>query len=153
MKALVSTVFFALFLLPCAPLFAQERATADEAVAMVHKVIADIKNNGKDKVIAEINSLSGQYRDRDLYVTIMDLHGKELTHGANKKMQGVDLSQLKDEDGKYYIKERIDIVNAKGKGWQDYKFVNPVTKQMEPKSMYFERFEDLIVNCGIYKKP
>jgi len=79
------------------------------------------------------------------------MSGKELAHGSNKKMQGVNLIDLKDTDGKAYIKERIDLVKAKGKGWQDYKFVNPVTKQMEPKSMYFEKFDDLIISCGVYK--
>jgi cytochrome c len=42
-------------------------------------------------------------------------------------------------------------VKKNGKGWQDYKFVNPVTKQIEPKAMYFEQYEDVVVNCGIYK--
>ena len=138
-----------LFTLPC--LAADDRATPEQAVAMVHRVIADMKSAGKDAVIAEINTLSSKYRDRDLYVTVMDLNGKELAHGSNKKMQGVNLMDFKDTDGKPYIKERIEIVNAKGKGWQDYKFVNPVTKQMEPKSMYFEKFEDVIVSCGVYK--
>jgi signal transduction histidine kinase len=145
----LAALFFALFLaLPC---FADDRATPEQAVAMVHLVMADMKSGGKDAVIAEINTLSNKYRDRDLYVTVMDMNGKELAHGSNKKMQGVDLSDLKDTDGKPYIKERIEIVKSKGKGWQDYKFVNPVTKQIEPKSMYFEKFEDVIVSCGVYK--
>lgn len=131
---------------------AAERASADEAVNMVHKVIVDMKANGKDKTIAEINTLGSRYRDRDLYVTVLDMNGRELAHGANKKMQGVDLLEIKDQDGKAYIKERIALVKAHGKGWQDYKFVNPVSKNIEPKSMYFERHEDLIVNCGIYQQ-
>ena len=35
--------------------------------------------------------------------------------------------------------------------WQDFKFVNPVSKKMEPKQMYCERASDLIVCGGIYK--
>ena len=38
--------------------------------------------------------------------------------------------------------------------WQadeDYKFLNPVTKQIEPKSMYMEKLDDMLVGCGIYK--
>lgn len=139
-------------ILPALPsMAADDRATPEQAVAMVHRVIADMKSSGKDPVIAEINTLGTKYRDRDLYVTVMDMSGKELAHGSNKKMQGVNLIDLKDTDGKAYIKERIDLVKAKGKGWQDYKFVNPVTKQMEPKSMYFEKFDDLIISCGVYK--
>jgi cytochrome c len=130
---------------------AAEHASADEAVAMVQRVIAYIKANGKEKAIAEINNLQGQFRDRDLYVTINDLNMKSLAHGANAKMQGKDLIDLKDADGKFFMRERLDLVKAKSKGWQDYKFVNPVTKQIEQKATYFERYQDIVVNCGIYK--
>lgn len=146
---------FALFSLSlAASAWAQkpEHGTADEAVAMVQQVIASIKANGKEKTLAEVNNTtSGKFRDRDLYVTINDLNGKNLAHGANTKMQGKDLIDLKDADGKYFMRERIEMAKTKGKGWQDYKFVNPVSKQIEPKSMYFEKYEDMIINCGIYK--
>jgi len=130
---------------------ASEHATAEEAVAMVQRVIAYMKENGKDKTIAEVNNLQGQFRDRDLYVTINDLNMKSLAHGANARMQGKDLIDLKDADGKPFMRERLELVKAKGKGWQDYKFVNPVTKQIEHKAMYFERHDDVVINCGVYK--
>ena len=43
------------------------------------------------------------------------------------------------------------MAKTKGSGWQDYKFVNPETKQIEPKSMYIEKYDNVIVACGIYK--
>jgi cytochrome c len=132
---------------------ADTNATAPEAVAMVQKVIAAIKANGRDKTFAEINDVNGtKFRDRDLYVTINDMTGKNLAHGANPKMQGKDLIDLKDADGKFFVRERLERAKTgAGKGWQDYKFVNPLSKQIENKSMYFERYEDIIINCGIYK--
>lgn len=148
--------FFAalLALCLCSSAWAQktEHGTADEAVAMVQQVIASFKANGREKTFAEINNTTtGKFRDRDLYVTINDLNGKNLAHGANPKMQGKDLIDLKDADGKYFVRERIDLAKTKGKAWQDYKFVNPISKQIEPKSMYIEKYEDMIINCGIYK--
>ena len=125
--------------------------TADEAIAMVQKVIASIKANGKEKTFAEVNNLQGRFRDRDLYITINDMSGKNLAHGANSKMQGKDLIDLKDADGKLFVRERLELAKTKGKGWQDYKFINPVSKQIEQKAMYFEKYEDIIINCGIYK--
>lgn len=131
--------------------FAEEHGTAEQAVQMVHKAIAAIKANGRDKTIAEINTLGPTFRDRDLYVTILSMEGVELAHGANKRMQGVNLIDIKDQDGNLYIRKRLELAKAKGKGWQDYKFVNPVSKAIEPKSMYFEKYEDMIISCGIYK--
>lgn len=130
---------------------AAEHGSAEEAVAMVQKAIAYMKANGREKTLAEVNNLHGQFRDRDLYITINDLNGKNLAHGANAKMQGKDLIELKDADGKFFMRERMELAKTKGKGWQDYKFVNPISKKIEQKSMYFEKHEDLIFNCGIYK--
>ncbi len=131
--------------------YGADHGSAEQAVAMVQKVIAHIKANGKEKTIAEINSLSDKFRERDLYVTILDMNGLELAHGANRKMQGKNLIDLKDQDGKPYMRDRLELARSKGKGWQDYKFANPVTLKMEPKSMYFEKYEDMVISCGIYK--
>lgn len=152
MKTIFHTILLAASLSLATHAYAEERASANEAVAMVHKVVAKIKADGKDRVIAEINDFSPEFKDRDLYVTIMDMTGMELAHGANKRMQGVNLFDLKDQAGKFFIRERLEIAKAKGKGWQDYDFVNPATKTVEPKSMYFEKYEDMVVSAGIYKK-
>ena len=58
----------------------------------------------------------------------------------------------KDMDGKEYIKERVDLAKTKTNFWTDYKFGNPVTKKIEPKSAYCERLDDTVVCGGIYKK-
>ena len=128
-----------------------ERASAKDAVAMVKKVIADMKKNGKEKVIQEIQAQSPQYRDRDLYVSVGTLEGVNLANGNNAKMAGKNIIDLKDLDGKLITRERIEIAKTKGSGWQDYKWPDPVTKAVQKKSMYVERYEDMTVACGIYK--
>nr|WP_315212589.1 cache domain-containing protein [uncultured Duganella sp.] len=128
-----------------------ERASAKDAVAMVKKVIADMKKLGKEKVIQEIQAQSPQYRDRDLYVSVGTLEGVNLANGNNAKMAGKNIIDLKDLDGKLITRERIEIAKTKGSGWQDYKWPDPVTKAVQKKSMYVERHEDMTVACGIYK--
>lgn len=151
MKNLIKGLFISICLLTGALTHAADTGTADEATAMVKKAIAYIKANGKDKAFAEINDRKGQFTDRDLYIVVFDLNGKNLAHGANAKLIGKDLIDIKDVDGKPYMRERLELIKTKGKGWQDYKFSNPVTKAIEPKSMYVEKYEDIIVGCGIYK--
>jgi cytochrome c len=131
---------------------AADAGTKDEAVALVKKAIEYIKANGKDKGFEEISNPQGKFVDRDLYVVVYDMNGKCLAHGANAKMVGRDLIDNKDVDGKEFVKERVEMMKKAQTGWQDYKFRNPTTNQIEPKSMYLERFEDLIVGCGIYKQ-
>ena len=132
--------------------FAAENGAPAEAKGMVKKAIAYMKANGKEKGFAEINNPKGQFTDRDLYIFVYDLNGKCVAHGFNPKMIGKDLREMKDPDGKYYVKERIEIVNTKGSGWQDYKFTNPLSKKLENKTAFVEKFEDIIVGCGVYKK-
>ena len=126
-------------------------ATAPEATALVKKGITFIKTNGKDKGYAEISNKQGQFIDRDLYLVVYGLDGTVRAHGANEKMIGKNLIELKDIDGKPFVKERVELAQSKGTFWQDYKFTNPVTKKIEPKSMYCERLDDSVVCGGVYK--
>lgn len=130
---------------------AATNATPAEATAMVKKGIAFIKANGRDKGYAEITNKQGSFVDRDLYLVVYGLDGVVRAHGANEKMVGKNLIDLKDIDGKAFVKERVDLAQSKGTFWQDYKFTNPVTKKIEPKSMYCEKLDDAVVCGGVYK--
>lgn len=130
---------------------AMAAGTKADAEALVKKAIAFVKENGKEKGFAEISNPKGKFVKEDVYVTVYDMNGKCLAHGSNAKLIGKDLIGMKDPDGVAYVKERIDIAKSKGKGWQDYKFNNPVTKKIEPKTAYLEKSEDVIFSAGAYK--
>ena len=119
---------------------------------MVKKAVAFIKSEGKDKAFSEISNPKGRFIDRDLYIFVYDMNGKCVAHGFNQKMIGKELIDMTDPDGKFYVKEGVEIAKTKGKGWQDYKFTNPISKKLEQKKAYIEKVDDLIVGCGIYKK-
>lgn len=131
---------------------AGEAGTKDEAVAMVKKAIAYYKANGQEKAFAEFSNPKGKFKDRDLYVVVYNMEGKCLAHGSKKSMIGKELIDFKDVDGKPYMKERIALMKKQKTAWQNYKFLNPVTKKIQPKEMYIERDGNLIFGCGVYKK-
>jgi cytochrome c len=145
------TLVAALLSLAALPALASN-ANRDEAQAMVKKGIAFIKANGVDKGYAEVSNKGGQFVDRDLYLVVYGLDGKCLAHGANPKQIGKDLIDLTDIDGKYFVKERVELARSKPAGfWQEYKFTNPVSKKVEPKVMYCEKLGDTAVCGGVYK--
>ena len=72
-------------------------------------------------------------------------------HGANDKMVGKNLIDMKDVDGKPYVKERMELAAAKPSFWQEYKFTNPVSKKIEPKVMYCEKVGETAVCGGVYQ--
>jgi len=128
-----------------------ERATAPEAEAMVKKGVAQIRAN-REKAFADISNPKGPYVDRDLYLVVYRTDGVNMAHGFNQKMIGKAFMDIRDIDGKEYMRERMDIAKTKSSFWQDLKFVDPLTKKIEPKQVYCERAtEDLLVCGGVYK--
>ncbi len=133
---------------------AAEKATRDEAVAMVKKAAAYLKENGKEKAFAEFNKPNGPFVDRDLYIFAYSANGDgiNLAHGANPSLIGKNLLALRDADGKAIIKGIIETGNNKaGSGWVDYKWPNPVTKAVEQKTSYVEKVGDVVLGSGVYK--
>jgi len=152
MKKLLSTLLLGLSaLLFSHGALAADKGTAEEATALTKKAIAYLKANGKEKAFAEFNNPNGQFKDRDLYVFVFDFNGKTLAHGTNPKLLDKTLLDLKDADGKLFVKEFVEVAKAKGKGWVDYKWPHPTTKVIEAKSTYVEKVDDMLVGCGIYK--
>jgi cytochrome c len=149
----VSTVAVLAALLSCigAVHAADGGATKPEAEGMVKKGIAFIKANGNDKAYAEIDKKGGKFSDRDLYLVVYGLDGVVHAHGGNAKMVGKNLIDLKDIDGKAFVKERVELGKAKPSFWQEYKFTNPETKKIEPKLAYCERQDQTVVCGGIYQ--
>jgi signal transduction histidine kinase len=127
-----------------------KRASEAEAQAMVKKAIEYYKKHGREKAIAEFNKNPGTFVDRDLYVTLYTPNADALAH-INPKMVGKNMMELRDGNGKYHIKERMEAAKVANSGWQDFTFFNPVSKKIEPKRMYWEKHDGLIFACGAYK--
>ena len=130
---------------------AADRATKDEAMAMVTKAVDYIKANGAEKAYPEIDKKNGMFTDRDLYIVVYGYDGHVFAHGQNEKLIGTDQSQAKDPDGKAFVAERIELAKKGQPFWQDYKFMDPLTKTVEPKQMYCVPMKDIIVCGGVYK--
>jgi len=130
---------------------AESKATADQAVAMVKKGVANIKKVGTEKAYAQITDLLGGFTVNDLYLVVYSLEGTVLAHGQNKNMVGKNMIGLKDIDGVTFIAQRMELAKKNDTFWQEYQFSNPVTKKIEPKRMYCEKLGDTVVCGGIYK--
>src|SRR3989338_5483388 len=104
--------------------FAQERGTIEEAKALVDKGLTHIKAVGNDKAFADFTDKeSGKWVNKDLYVFVVKTDGTTVAHGANKGLIGKSLIELKDPNGKLFIKEMIDV-GMKGSGMVEYSFTD-----------------------------
>ena len=147
--------FLSALLLPvaCLALAAQE-ATPAETEGLVKEAIAFAKANGREAAFKEITRIGGRFHKHggELYVFVYDMDGKVLAHGQGASKVGVNQMKAKDPDGVAFVEDRIKLAKTKGKGWHDYKYLNPKDGKKEPKTSYIEVWDGLIFGAGIYKK-
>jgi len=118
-----------------------------------------IYNRYKDKVSkkelkAKIVETIEHNRDisrKDGYVFIYDFNGINIADPIQKSNSGKNLINFKDSNGKYVIKELIDVAK-KGGGYVDYVWIKPTTKKPAKKISYATAFKPLewMVGSGVY---
>lgn len=129
---------------------AADYGIAKDAETLVQKAVKHFAAVGKDKAFADFGTPA--WVDRDVYLVVLDFTGHVVAHGTNPKLIGKDTSAARDPDGVAFTTAAIESAKAKGKGWTDYKFTDPVSKKVLPKSLYCEKQSDFAVCAGIYKR-
>ena len=141
----LTVVFGMTYLVQAAPL--------DDAKSLAEKAAAYIKANGKEKGFAEINDPKGRFVKGDIYVTVQDFNGVPLANPMFPKLIGQNHLDLKDANGKLWIRENIEVAKTKGGGWVTYSWTNPTTKKVQPKKAWVQRVEgtDMYTMCGVFQ--
>ena len=132
---------------------AQDHGTKDEAKALVDAALAHIKKVGNEQSFKDFTSDKASWTKKDLYVFVMDAKGGTLAHGSNEKLVGKNMIDLKDQNGKLFMRELTDLSATKGEGWVDYDWAHPVSKKVEGKSTYVKRIPGFegSVSVGVYR--
>lgn len=148
-----AVAIFALIFLAFAGLAtAADRGTPAEAKAMLDSAVAFYKANGQEKAFAAFNDPKGAFVKGDIYVFAFDLKGVVTSHGVNPKLIGKSLWDVKDADGKTFMRDFVDVVQKSGTGSVDYKWTNPETKKVESKVSYIQKVSaEIGLGCGAYK--
>lgn len=131
---------------------AEPAASREEAVKLVQKAVQFAKQNGREKAVEEFNKPAGPFVDRELFIVAIDLNGNLLANGANRKMVGKNLIDIRDVDGRYFTRDEIALAKSQGRGWVDFKWPHPLTGKIEPRSVYLERVDDYLILAGVYGK-
>jgi cytochrome c len=132
---------------------AQDNGTRDEAKAMVEAAIEHVKKVGAEQAFKDFSDKSNKaWQKKDLYVFAYNMEGVNVAHGANDKLIGKNLIELKDPEGKLLIKELRDTA-AKGGGWVEYEWPHPQTKKIESKISYSKKMVNYegFIGVGVYR--
>lgn len=124
--------------------------TERDAVALAEKGAQLMKARGKAAIIRMINTRDPALNQGTLYLAMRDLKGITLAH-PTIALIGKDLRDVPDADGKPFRHEMMAVANGKGRGWVEYKFRNPVSGRVEPKTTYVLRVDDVALEAGIYR--
>ena len=130
---------------------AENKGTQAEAKALVAKAADFLKQNGKEKAMAEFNNPKGQFTDKDLHISAFTAKGVRLAQPGKPQMLGRSVTFSKDMDGKAYGQEMVDLAAKTGEGFVDYKFPDPSSNKAMAKSSYVLKVDDVVLTCGFYK--
>ncbi len=153
MKYLRTLLAFALAAFMSLGASAQEHGTREEAKAMTEQAAAHIKKVGTEQAFKDFSTDKANWTKKDLYVFVIDMKGQIMAHGVNDKLIGKNLIEMKDQNGKLFTKEMVELARTKGSGWVEYEWAHPQTKKVEGKASYVLKLPnfDGFVSVGIYR--
>jgi len=90
--------------------------------------------------------------DQNDYFWINDLTPVMVMHPANPKLEGQNLSAIKDPDGFALFNEMVNIAKTKGAGMVDYRWPKPGADAPVQKTSYVQLFQPWgwIIGSGVY---
>ncbi|MFL1504104.1 methyl-accepting chemotaxis protein [Pseudomonas sp. O64] len=99
-----------------------------------------------------LSAVRGLRYDHDDYFWINDLTPVMIMHPANPKLDGKNLSAIRDPDGFAVFNEFVILAKAKGAGIVNYRWPKPGAEAPVEKTSYIQLFEPWgwIIGSGVY---
>jgi ABC-type amino acid transport substrate-binding protein len=112
-----------------------------------------IKKKG-EQAFATLRDRTGPFRYQDVYVFVDDYNGIELVNPVSPELEGTDLIDFKDANGKLVIREMIEMLRDKDSGWMEYMWPKPGATTPSKKMSYVRKLhggeKTLYVGAGVY---
>jgi signal transduction histidine kinase len=115
-----------------------------QAIALVKAAVAYGKLHGRAELLRETNMSTGRFHAKagsELYIFIFDEKGQALAHGSQAAMVNINRLDARDPDGKFFVREFIQSVSAKGNSWVAYNYTSPKSGRTEIKTSYLEPWD------------
>ncbi len=127
---------------------------AKQIKALVDKAAALIEGKGKD-AFPEFKKKDSEWYKGETYIFVYDMNVIILMHPTHPELEGKNLTNMKDVNGKLWMQEFIETAKTNGSGWVDYMWFKPGEDQPSKKISYIKKAkmpdgEMVIVGAGIY---
>ena len=99
-----------------------------------------------------LSAVRGLRYDQNDYFWINDLGPKMIMHPTNPKLDGQDLSTIRDPDGFALFNEMATLAKTKGAGSIDYRWPKPGASEPVKKTSYVQLFKPWgwVIGSGVY---
>jgi signal transduction histidine kinase len=122
-------------------------------MALVDRAAALIESKGKE-AFPEFRKKDSEWYAGDTYIFVLDMKGTGLVQPVKPEMEGKDLMDLKDSNGKAIVKEMVSTLKARDSDWIEYTWPKPGKTEPSRKLSYIRKAklkgEVVIVGSGIY---
>ena len=112
-----------------------------------------VKKQGR-QAFATLRDGAGPFRYQDIYVFVHDQNGTELVNPGSPDIEGTNLIDLKDVNGKFITRGTLKMLETKEAGWIDYMWPKPGESRPSKKLSYIRKVpvgdETLYVGAGVY---
>lgn len=127
-----------------------ERAFVVDAVK---DAVGLIEKNG-EAAFPLFHDLTGPYIAKDGYIFVIGRDGVDLVNPGFPNLEGRNLLDVKDTQGKQLIREMLKVVQTNGSGWVDYMWPKAGERVSTLKSAYVSKAklgdQWVLVGCGVY---
>ena len=136
---------------PVAAAGAIERAEAREAATLLSDAVSYLQKQGAEKSFKAFNDRKGAFVHGPYYVYVVGTDGiMRANGGAPEVMTGANVTELRDEAGKPFMRELLDRARSSDTGAIEYRWLNRVTNRIENKEVSFRKVGQYIVSVGYY---
>ena len=122
-------------------------------VDLVTAAVRQIEKNG-EAAYALFRDPAGPFIAKDAYIFVIRPDGIEVVNPAHPNLEGRQLLEVKDTEGKAFTHELFSTVTTKGAGWVDYMWPKPGDSVSTRKSAYVTKAtlnnSWVLVGSGVY---
>jgi signal transduction histidine kinase len=122
-------------------------------VDMVKNAVGQIEQLG-EAAFPLFHDRTGPFVAKDAYVFVIDSNGVDLVNPAFKNLEGRNILDVKDTQGKQLIREMLELVRTRGSGTVDYMWPKPGEAISTQKSTFVSKVSVgdtwLMVGSGVY---
>jgi cytochrome c len=120
-----------------------------EAMILVKKAVAFLKENGKNRTLQEFSNLRSRFVVREHHIFVCKPDGKCVASPADQNMAGRMLVDIARRPSRDSLQEQDQEASRKEAGWQYCVFADPAGNKTETRFAYLEKVDDLIIGCSL----